>query len=316
MREPFFIRYVMKKFLTYDEQIKKLEDKGLIISDKDKAISILEDLSYYSLISGYKTVFKHDCSGNYLYNITFDDIVSFYNFDNELRLLFLKYIISIEHKIKSILSYEFCSYFGESQVAYTTKENYTAFTNKDNEELEKLINIFLDILSKNTYPFIKYNKQKYNNVPIWILMHTLTLGNVSKFYLFQQEDIKVTIAKKFNIIPKELDNFLKIMTNYRNVCAHGERLYCYKTKENFCDTSIHNQLGIQKVKESYKYGKNDLFSVVIIFKYLLKQEEFLKFCSSLKQILSCGEEAMKNVKNKNLLNLMGFPSNWTKLIEI
>lgn len=49
-----------KKFLTYDQQIEKLQnEKQLTISDVPAAIHTLEHISYYSLIGGYKDLFKH-----------------------------------------------------------------------------------------------------------------------------------------------------------------------------------------------------------------------------------------------------------------
>ena len=53
-----------KKFLTYDQQIEKLQkEKQLTISDVPAAIHMLEHISYYSSIGGYKDLFKHKLSG-------------------------------------------------------------------------------------------------------------------------------------------------------------------------------------------------------------------------------------------------------------
>ena len=105
-----------KKFLTYDQQIEKLQsEKQLTISDVPTAIHTLEHISYYSLIGGYKNLFKHKPSGKYLYGVTFEEIVAFYYFDEELRTLFLKYILHVERHLKSLISYHFCEKFGESQ---------------------------------------------------------------------------------------------------------------------------------------------------------------------------------------------------------
>ena len=54
---------------------------------------ILEEISYYSLIVGYKNLFLHPASKKYKYGVTFDEIVAFYHFDEQLRSLFLKYIL-------------------------------------------------------------------------------------------------------------------------------------------------------------------------------------------------------------------------------
>ena len=48
-----------KIFLSYDEQIEKLKnEKNLQIDDEVYAKEILRQTSYYSLIGGYKNIFK------------------------------------------------------------------------------------------------------------------------------------------------------------------------------------------------------------------------------------------------------------------
>mgnify|MGYP000072594201 CR=1 FL=1 len=48
-----------KIFLSYDQQIEKLKnEKNLQIDDEEYAKEILRQTSYYSLIGGYKDIFK------------------------------------------------------------------------------------------------------------------------------------------------------------------------------------------------------------------------------------------------------------------
>lgn len=49
-----------KPFLDYEGQINKLISKELEIKDKDKALEMLKRVGYYQLISGYKSMFKHE----------------------------------------------------------------------------------------------------------------------------------------------------------------------------------------------------------------------------------------------------------------
>ena len=108
-----------KIFFTYEQQLNKLQqEKGLIIPDIISATKTLEQLSYYSLIGGYKQLFKHTPSQNYKYGVTFDELVAFYYFDEELCSLFLKYILHIERHIKSLLSYYFCEKYSEQDIEY------------------------------------------------------------------------------------------------------------------------------------------------------------------------------------------------------
>lgn len=98
-----------KQFLTYDEQLTFLEEKkGLIISDKEYARRILLKIGYFPLINGYKEVFKEPIHNQFQKGTTFEDIYELYDFDNDLRNIFLKYILVVERNIKSSLSYHFC----------------------------------------------------------------------------------------------------------------------------------------------------------------------------------------------------------------
>lgn len=115
-----------KIFFTYEQQLNKLQqEKDLIIPDTDAAKLTLEKLSYYSLIGGYKELFKHTPSQKYIYGVAFDEIVAFYYFDEELRSLFMKYILHVERHIKSLLSYHFCEKYGEKDTEYLDINNYT-----------------------------------------------------------------------------------------------------------------------------------------------------------------------------------------------
>ena len=43
-------------------------------------------------------------------------------------------------------------------------------------------------------------------------------------------------------------SILTIMVKFRNVCAHGERLFTYRTTDSIPDLPIHMKLGIDKKK--------------------------------------------------------------------
>ena len=63
-----------KTFLTYQQQLQILEhNKQLAIPNPNYATKMLEEISYYSLIVGYKSLFKHKASDKYLRGVTFDE---------------------------------------------------------------------------------------------------------------------------------------------------------------------------------------------------------------------------------------------------
>ena len=107
-----------------------------------------------------------------------------------------------------------------------------------------------------------------------------------------------------------MHSFLSIMTKHRNVCAHGDRFFNYRTKDSITDTAIHAKLHIPQVSGRYQMGKNDLFSEVIILKYLLDKEDFRNFYYELKACLK------KQAPGENILALMGFPDNWMSILRM
>ncbi|MCL2221797.1 MAG: Abi family protein [Oscillospiraceae bacterium] len=73
-----------KPFLTYTQQLDKLaDDKNLVINDRDYAESVLKHIGYYSLISGYKKLFRNPTTRKFKDNTTFDEIVASMNPFNE-----------------------------------------------------------------------------------------------------------------------------------------------------------------------------------------------------------------------------------------
>ena len=106
-----------KPFLTYNQQIKKLTDKGLMINDCDTALQLMKEHSYFALISGYKNPFKAK-NGMYKPHVTLDDVFALYIFDDTLRNTILSNILKVEKHIKSLISYSFCETYGEEQQHY------------------------------------------------------------------------------------------------------------------------------------------------------------------------------------------------------
>jgi len=304
-----------KPFLSFDDQINHLIDiKNLTISDREYAKKMLQHIGYFSLIGGYKTPFKNPTTNKYKDGITFEDIVSLYKFDENLRELFLKYILKIERHMRSLISYYFTDKHGESQTHYLNPSSYTNVS-RYSSDVARLISTLDHLANRNSdYPYINHQRETYGNVPLWVLVSGITFGSLSKFYSFVTPDIKVKISKNFEKVnEKQLEQHLSVITKFRNVCAHNERLYSYKTKNDIPSTDIHKKLGIQKNGSQYVFGKHDLFSVVISFRYLLSDEDFKKFKSSLSRILKRYVDSTNAMTETDLYKYMGFPTNWKKI---
>ena len=301
-----------KQFLTYDEQITFLEErKGLIISDKEYAKKILLKIGYFPLINGYKEVFKELGNDQFQKGTTFEDIYELYNFDNDLRNIFLKYILIAERNIKSSLSYHFCKEYGDLQSDYLNVNNYD-YTGKKKNVINKMLKIVSgQIRYDSDYVYIRHYMNEYKYVPLWVLMNVLTIGQLSKIYTSQKGRIQIRVCQDFGPLKvNEMGKMLAVMTKFRNVCAHNDRLFDFRTKDALLDRNIYERLQIPKEKGRYKYGKNDLYAQVIILKLLLSEEDFHVFFRDLKMCFK------KYLIYKEILEKMGFPKNWARIGKI
>lgn len=106
---------------------------------------------------------------------------------------------------------------------------------------------------------------------------------------------------------------LIVLTQFRNICAHGERLYCYHTKQAVPNLLLHQKLDIPKKSQEYIYGKHDLFAVVLSMRYLLPNDWFLSFKKELIKAIRQYVERTSCFSEKQILKFMGFPENWTAI---
>ena len=301
-----------KRFLTYDEQISFLsEQKQLIIEDQEYAKRILFQTGYFALVNGYKRIFKNPQTNKFQGGVRFEDVYGMYCFDRNLRSILLKYILICEQTIKSSLSYHFCQIYGEDQKAYLNPINYLQSENHS-RIIKKLIQKMSAQLNENSsYYYIRHYVKRYQSVPFWVLVNTLTLGQVSKMYSCQKSRVKIQICKDFGEIREnELERMLSIMTKFRNVCAHNDRLFNFKTQDALPDLLIHQMLQIPRRLGRYCCGKEDLFAQVIILKMLLQEEDFEWFYTELKQCFQ------RHSVYQTILYQMGFPENWKEIANI
>ena len=306
-----------KPFITYTAQIEKLKsEKNMIITDSDFEVEALRNISYYALIGGYKHPFIDIHTRKYINEARFEDIVALYKFDEELRGLFFKNLCRVERRIRSSISYHFCKKHGEHQEEYLNPNNYNNLS-KNKNGIAKLIKM-LDIMAKQNrdHEYLVYQRNKYHNIPLWVIMNTLTFGQISKMFEFLPQNIQGTVCQDFgNVKKNEMIKYLKVLTLYRNVCAHNERLFSYRTYIDIPDTLLHKKMNISKNGSKYIYGKNDLFSIVIAFRYLLSKTDFIQFKKQLLHIFSKYEKQNSNLKLNVLFEYMGFPTNWQEITK-
>lgn len=281
------------------------------------AKQILHRYGYFALISGYKDLLKNPTTKNYRDGTTFDDIVAIFHFDRQLRELTFRYISFVERQIRSLLSYAFCDTYGDNQTAYLTPGNYDNSTRKKRKVINDLINRYLSplVTSPTQYEYIEHQKRKHHNVPLWALVNALTFGSLSKMYALSSSRVQAAVSVEFqNLNEAQLRQLLEVLTDFRNVCAHNERLFTHRcVKHDIPNLMLHQKLMIMKRGQQYIYGKRDYFSVVIALRYLLPRSDFLEYKAQLSRLIDKVVANNRQLSINAFLEIMGFPRNWKKI---
>ena len=305
-----------KPYLNVDQQIHNLVSrKGLIINNVPFARRKLTDISYVSLIGGYKVPFIDPMTRRYVGNTTFEDIFALYRFDKELRLLTFGCLTTVEEKMRQLIVDAFCSRFGEQQTAYLNPKNYRT-ESAYNKSVTKLIDRYLKkAVSDQEHSYIVHQRRSHHNVPLWNTLKILTFGSISKMYSLLQYHQRAQIADEFPFYTdRALASAIDCMTYFRNVCAHNERLFTFQLNQRtFPDTPLHQKLAIPKKGNEYAVGKKDYFGLVISLRYILPRDEFLIYKRQLKRIINSYARKNSRLSQTELLEMMGMPENWEKL---
>lgn len=289
----------LKQPLSYEEQVEKLISHGIIVSDKEKVIDILERVNYYRL-TGYALQFREKPNkSDYVNGTTFENIYNLYEADEKFRDLLRAYIEKIEVYFRTQISYGF-------SMRKCTYQPYDQHYDQNNFYDKKGYNeVFDNFKSKNKRYYkdslvVKHHKYYYNNkMPLWVMVELMSFSDLSKLYKAMYISEKESIADSLGISYKTLENHLHCLTVLRNKCAHGARLY----NTQFYPPAI---LSSTFLKKNPTVLNNSLFAYVLV---LLKRLPSKKD----KQILikNINDLVRKYEKNINM-KLIGFPDNYLK----
>lgn len=318
-----------QQYLSRDEMIDNLESRGLEI-DRKAAKEILTFENYYNIVNGYKSLFiDHSAaSEKFLSGASFTELYALYSFDKDLRNLFLKYILETESSFKCVVSHIFTSkhkheYLNPSSFDKTlNKANANGYSmNKNFHNICNLIDGMKLTISKHigeNDDCICHHNDKYGFIPLWVLINKMSFYDINTFYKYMYNSEKDMVASTFKLQPFHLQTYIDNLRKFRNVCAHGERFYSKKIFNKSGEpkwirlSRIHSELDLITSGDS-SWGRNDLFSLLICLKLMLRPIDFTMLFDSLKSIINKLDPLLSSVKIESVTKLMGFPENWKQI---
>ena len=300
-----------KVFKSLDEQITILQSKGLIVNDEDFTKETLLRENYFFL-TGYRFLFmKSDNDRKFIDGTTFEELYAVFNFDRQLRNILFKNILVFENNLKSILSYVVSKNHGFKEKNYLNPNNFVHDSSR-NRQINDLIHKMKRQININgkQHSATSHYMNNYGYIPLWVVVKVLSFGIVGETYTILQKNDQREIADLFNIDVESLESYLPILANYRNLCAHEDICYLNRSQVSIDDTVYHNLLDIPKMDGEYIYGKNDLFSLIIILKRILKRQNFTMLLHEINYEIDILNGRLKTISIGKVLDMMGFPVNY------
>ena len=306
-----------KEFKKLDEQVEILRNKGLTITNEEYAMEVLFRENYFFL-NGYRHLFiKSESNRTYLPGTTFEELYSMFLFDRTFRNILFKNILNIENNLKSIMSYHLSLRYGYHEKDYLNHKNFTTSPERSKQVNDVLKKMKRQIKSNaSTHSATMHYVSSYGYIPLWVLVKVLSFGIIGELYAILKKEDQISIADVYDLDSETLLNYLTLLANYRNLCAHEDIVFENRTQRSIADTKFHRLLKIDITNDEYVYGKNDVFALVIIMKQMLTYEEFKNFSLEIRHAINNLKMNIKVIPIEKILDRMGFPVNWEEIIEL
>ncbi len=299
-----------KVFRDTRTQIGILKSRGVIIKNKRIAKQLIRNTNYYNLINGYKEPFLQSNTSyeKYFSGTTFEEIYALYEFDRKLRIITLEYILEIEKQVKSLIACCFSKVHGHKN--YLKLENFDTLGQKKYGQVSNLLSSLYKKISLNIDKdlSVSHYVSGKNYIPLWVLVNTLSMGDISKFYsnMVQRERNDVARRLKWGVREHQLASCLFFLSTIRNRCAHDERLYSYLSYVDLCNNKYFHYF--HKTSNT-----NNYFAVMVAFKMLLPTQRYQTYHKQIESLFNELSNQLSTISTKKIRGKMGIPNNWRRL---
>lgn len=324
-----------KPFTPTNSLLKLMRSRNISIkkgTEGSKVKNILSRENYYSIINGYKDIFldkaitEQTKEDYYITGTTFFQIYSVYCFDRNLRNILMKSLLQAEKNLGTKVAY----YFSKAHKSEFSHLNINNFSKSDLPNATGLISKLSSVTQKNSKSkdsgFYHY-LTKHQDLPLWVLVTKLTFGEITNFYKVLtpslQEEILENINKEYtnefniqitsptSLLIKDFNTILNILVPYRNICAHGDRLYNHREKH-----------GRNIIKPNYYFtnknpisSESSFYGLLICLRLFLTRIDYKHLIKDVINELKSLEKQLPTPQFNLLLSKMEFTLNWEKTLE-
>lgn len=220
------------RFSEYDEQLKNLKQKGLNVEKDDLVIEFLKSNGYYNLITKYKNDWYVD-NKQYPPETSIYDLYLYHRLEDDLRNILFRFTITFEKRLKETMAFCISKEVGIYETDYLNPSKYKR---RQYNNACEITSFLCETLKKTKYDPTKYYRENYDNVPPWILLNNISLGQTRallSIFPFKMSDYVACHLLPFNnnicikyywALALKRDEAKKLLKLYRS------NNYTFKTK--------------------------------------------------------------------------------------
>ena len=212
-----------KRPKSFEQQLDLLIERGLQVSDRDKAVHYLAHINYYRLEAYWLPFETSRDPHQFAKDASFDLVLNHYLFDRELRLHLLDAIERIEVSFRTQWAYHISHAYGPHGYLGNSQG-----LRKNERRLLRDIDELKEHVRRSDEVFIKHYSDTYEEPlpPAWVSCEVISLGLLSRFYSnLRAYKVRSAIASTYQFDERFLEGFLEHLSYVRNVCAHHSRLW-------------------------------------------------------------------------------------------
>ncbi len=292
--------------------MKKLRDPKHISCSGPSDKRILVRMGYFNLVNGYKTPFTCgvDSTGQHIYlpQTSIKHIYCLKCFDDELRILLLKYITQVEEEVRTLTGYKFDQFNAPNKLRWF---DTNAYSSKKSLQLRmSTISSAYSELSKSRLDYVKFYMDNHTSIPTWIMIKVVNFSTFIDVLNNSKMNVTHSICKLYDMKDdlgaydvKLLIGSLHWMRKVRNACAHNERIYCLKQSKDNSHTGRIKEKYLKNLRRSYtRESEKKIMDLLVYFKYYLPRQEYNEL---IKQLLDMLIELKNSITQNAFDNIRG-----------
>lgn len=220
-----------RKAKPLQDQVELLRKRGMTIANPEKVRQFLLEIGWYRM-SFYWFPFERrypdamDPRHEFRHGTSFEDALMLYAFDFNLRNMLLKHLERIETAFRTFLIYHVSTRYPDSPAWFVDQR---VVNKSDAHNFERAI---YAPLKRNNPEIIRHHRRFPHDkfAPAWKTLEFMTLGTmINLYHALTNHNIKHDVARHFGVDSEGVfENYMDIIRDLRNICAHGNILYSYR----------------------------------------------------------------------------------------